>query len=132
MIGMQQWPIFLSVLAMTLLMCCLTSFTSNTATASIVLPIMIGISQSIHRNPIMMMVPMTIAASCAFLLPIGTPPNLVVFASKRLTMPDMIKAGTVTTVLAVAIIMLITFVTCPMIFKFDINEFPDWAKPDAA
>ena len=132
MIGMQKWPIFLAVLVMTLLMCCLTSFTSNTATASIVLPIMIGISQSIQRNPIMMMVPMTIAASCAFLLPIGTPPNLVVFASKRLTMLDMIKAGTVTTVLAVAIIMLITFVTCPMIFKFDINEFPDWAKPDAA
>lgn len=132
MVGMQNWPIFLAVLTMTLLMCVLTSFTSNTATASIVLPIMIGISQSIQRNPVMMMVPVTIAASCAFLLPIGTPPNLVVFASKRLTMLDMIKAGLVTTVLAVIVIMIITFVTLPSVFKFDINEFPDWAKPVTA
>lgn len=128
MAGMQNWPVFLAILCMNVLMCVLTSFTSNTATASIVLPIMVSISQSIQRNPLLVMIPMTISASCAFLLPIGTPPNLVVFGSKRVTMMDMVIAGAVTTVFALAVNMFIAFVTCPMVYKFDINEFPDWAK----
>lgn len=74
------------------------------------------------------MVPVTIAASCAFLLPVGTPPNLVVFASKKITMGDMMKAGAVTTVLAVIIIMFITFVMLPAVYDVDINSYPAWAN----
>ena len=126
--GMGSWPIFLAVLCMTLVMCILTSFTSNTATASLLLPVMVGIAQRTYINPLLLMVPVTIAASCAFLLPVGTPPNLVVFASKKITMGDMMKAGAVTTVLAVIIIMFITFVMLPAVYDVDINSYPSWAN----
>lgn len=125
---LKNLPVFLSVLIITLVICILTSFTSNTATANIIIPITVGIAQSTEIHPLVMMVPVTIAASCAFLLPVGTPPNLVVFASKRLTMGDMVKAGIVTTVMAVICIMIITFVMLPLIYGFNFNEFPEWAK----
>ena len=125
---LKSWPTFLAVLVITVVICVLTSFTSNTATANIIIPITVGIAQSTEIHPLIMMVPVTIAASCAFLLPVGTPPNLVVFASKRLTMPDMVKAGIIATIMSVIFIMIITFVMLPLIYNFNIKEFPEWAK----
>ena len=125
---LKTWPTFLAVLVITVVICVLTSFTSNTATANIIIPITVGIAQSTEIHPLIMMVPVTIAASCAFLLPVGTPPNLVVFASKRLTMADMVKAGIIATIMSVIFIMIITFVMLPLIYNFNIDEFPDWAK----
>lgn len=125
---LKNLPVFLSVLIITIVICILTSFTSNTATANIIIPITVGIAQSTEIHPLIMMVPVTIASSCAFLLPVGTPPNLVVFASKRLTMGDMVKAGIVTTIMAVICIMIITFVMLPLVFGFNYNDFPEWAK----
>lgn len=126
--GMGGWPRFLAILSITIVVCILTSFTSNTATANILLPVMVGIAQQTRINPLLLMVPVAIACSCAFLLPVGTPPNLVVFASKRLTMLDMVKAGIVTTILAVIIIMIITFVMLPLVYDVKINEYPVWAE----
>ena len=129
--GIGDWPLFFAILVMTLVMCILTSFTSNTATASILLPVMVGIAQKTQINPLVLMVPVTIAASCAFLLPVGTPPNLVVFASNRITMLDMLKAGIVVTVLALIIIMLITFVMLPLVYDVDLDSYPAWANTTA-
>ena len=126
---LKNLPVFVSVLLITVIVCILTSFTSNTATANIVIPISVGIAQSAQIHPLVLMVPVTIAASCAFLLPVGTPPNLVVFASGRLTMMDMVLAGIVTTIMAVACIMLIAFVMLPLVYGFNVSDFPEWAKP---
>ena len=126
--GMGSWPRFVAILCITFVVCILTSFTSNTATANILLPVMVGIAQQTRINPLLLMVPVAIACSCAFLLPVGTPPNLVVFTSKRLTMLDMVKAGAITTVIAVIIIMLITFGMLPLVYDVKINEYPAWAE----
>ena len=126
---LKNMPVFWSVLLITVVVVILNLFASNTATANIVIPISVGIVQSAQIHPLVLMVPVTIAASCAFLLPVGTPPNLVVFASGRLTMMDMVLAGIVTTIMAIACIMLIAFVMLPLVYGFNVSDFPEWAKP---
>ena len=61
-------------------------------------------------------------------MPVGTPPNLIVFTSGKITIADMVKAGIVVTVIAVVVTMFSTFVMCPAIYGFDLDTFPDWAK----
>lgn len=71
----------------------LTELTSNTATAQILLPILASLSVELNINPLLLMIPATISASFAFMLPVGTPPNAVVFTSRQLKISDMAKAG---------------------------------------
>ena len=126
--GMGRWPRFVAVFMMTFAVMALTNFTSNTATASIMMPVMVGIAQQTEINPLLLMVPVAISCSCAFLLPVGTPPNLVVFASNRVTIKDMLIAGIVISILSLIAIMFITFVMLPAVYGVDIQSFPDWAK----
>lgn len=127
--SLGAWPRFLAITIITLVVMIVTNFTSNTATASIMMPVMVGIAQQTRINPLLLMVPVALACSCAFLLPMGTPPNLVVFASKRLTMADMVKAGLVVTVMSILVIIFITFVMLPAVYGVDIQSFPSWAEP---
>ena len=71
----------------------LTEMTSNMATTAMLLPIMIPIADIINISPYILLVGTTLAASCAFMLPVATPPNAVVFGSKLLKISDMVKAG---------------------------------------
>ncbi len=71
----------------------LTEVTSNTAVATIFLPILAGLAGALEMSPLLLMVPGAISASCAFMLPVATPPNAIVFASKHVTMPQMSRAG---------------------------------------
>lgn len=70
-----------------------TELMSNTALTSILVPILIAFALSIQVSPLYLALPATLAASCAFMMPISTPPNAVVFSSGHLSMPDMIRAG---------------------------------------
>ncbi len=83
----------------------LTEFTSNTATTEMVLPIIAGIAQSSDIPPLLLMVPVTLAASLAFMLPIATPPNAIVFGSSSLRIIDMVKAGIVIDLIAVILVI---------------------------
>ena len=129
--SLGSWPRFLAILVISVVVMLVTNFTSNTATASIMMPVMVGIAQQTKINPLLLMVPVALACSCAFLLPVGTPPNLVVFASNRLTINDMIIAGAAVSVLSLVAIMVITFVMLPAVYGIDIQSFPDWAMPKA-
>eukprot|EP00415_Alexandrium_ostenfeldii_P002918 UN2918 len=80
---------FLVVLTVTFL----TEVMSNTATANVLLPIIGQLALSLGIKPVALMVPATLAASCAFMLPVATPPNAIVFATKRIAMKDMAKTG---------------------------------------
>src|SRR5699024_4304768 len=71
----------------------LTELTSNTATASMMFPIMASLAVALGFHPYALMVAAAVAASCAFMLPVATPPNAVVFGSGYLRIPDMAKAG---------------------------------------
>ena len=71
----------------------LTEFTSNTATITLFLPIGLGIAKALEVDPRLILIPATVASSCAFMLPVGTPPNAIVFSSGYVKIPQMAKAG---------------------------------------
>lgn len=82
-----------------------TEFTSNTATTEMVLPIIAGISESSGIPPLLLMVPVTVAASMAFMMPIATPPNAIIFGSSSLRIIDMVRAGVIIDCIAVVLII---------------------------
>ena len=82
----------------------LTELTSNTATAQILLPILASLSVELNISPLLLMIPATISASFAFMLPVGTPPNAVVFTSRQLKISDMAKAGVLINFVGIAVV----------------------------
>lgn len=102
----------------------LTEVTSNVATASMVLPILAAVSYSMGVHPFGLMVGATMAASCAFMLPVATPPNAVVFGSGYLRIPDMVKAGLWMNFVSIIIITLFTYYLLPLIWGIDLKVYP--------
>lgn len=102
----------------------LTEITSNMATASMLLPILAAISYSMDVHPFGLMVGATLASSCAFMLPVATPPNAVVFGSGYLEMSDMVKAGFWLNIISIILIALITLFYLPIIWDFELEKFP--------
>jgi len=87
----------------------LTEFTSNTATIATLLPILQSTADALTLDPRLLMLPATIAASCAFMLPIATPPNAIVFSSNRLTVWQMVKIGLWLNLLSIATVVCFTW-----------------------
>ena len=113
---------------LTALMSTLTEFTSNTATTEMMLPIISGLATEIRVNPLLIMIPVTLAASMAFMLPIATPPNAIVFGTGKLKMIHMIKTGIIIDIIATIIIVFMTLIWGTVIFDIDPTVFPDWAE----
>lgn len=86
-------PLPLVILSVVLLMTFLTEVTSNTATATVLLPVIAGLAVSMELPAEILMLPATLAASCAFMLPVATPPNAIVYGSGLLSLPQMARAG---------------------------------------
>lgn len=91
--GLSVLPTVLIVVAVTTLIIFLTELTSNTATAAAFLPIMGGVAVGIGVDPLLFVVPVALAATCAFMLPVATPPNAIAFGSGYVSMGSMVKAG---------------------------------------
>ena len=106
----------------------LTEITSNLATTSMLLPILAPIALSINVHPYLLMVAATTAASCAFMLPVATPPNAVVFGSGLLRIPDMVKTGIWMNIISIIVISLIVYFFLPNLWGFDPSQFPDIFK----
>ncbi len=90
---LQGMPVWLLLAAIVLLVIFLTEVTSNTATATIVLPLMGALAGAMSLAPTLLMIPAAIAASYAFMLPVATPPNAIVFGGGHVTIPQMARAG---------------------------------------
>ncbi|MGD1979622.1 MAG: anion permease, partial [Akkermansiaceae bacterium] len=80
--------------------------TSNTASTILVMPILASVAQSNDLDPVVVMLPAALSASCAFMLPVATAPNAVVFASGHLTVPRMMREGVILNLIGVAVISL--------------------------
>lgn len=91
--GLDVLPTILLVAATVTVVIFLTEVTSNTATAATLLPIMGGVAVAIGVDPFLLVVPAAIAASCAFMMPVATPPNAIVFSSGHLTVGQMVRVG---------------------------------------
>ncbi|MDZ7412881.1 MAG: DASS family sodium-coupled anion symporter [candidate division KSB1 bacterium] len=104
----------------------LTEVTSNTAIASIFMPVLGAAAVAVRMNPLLLMVPGAITASCAFMLPVATPPNAVVFASGYLTIPQMAKAGVLLNFLGVILVTLVVYAVAIPAFGIKVGQVPAW------
>ena len=124
--GLSHIPVFLLVLIICTIINFLTELTSNTATTQMILPILASVSVAIGINPLLLMIAATLSASMAFMMPVGTPPNTIVFASRRLRISDMAKTGFALNIISVIVIAILVYFVGSIIF--DLNSFPDWAR----
>ena len=108
---------FFIILVIALVVTFLTELTSNTATTEMILPIMAGLALSLKVNPLLLMVPATISASMAFMLPVATPPNAIIFGTNRLTVADMAKTGLVLNLIGAIIITFFTYFLAGKVFR---------------
>ena len=106
----------------------LTELTSNTATASTFIPIMGATALGLGQDPLLLIIPATLAASCAFMMPVATPPNTIAYASGHLKISDMIKAGIWLNIISIIIIGMIIALILGPVFDVELNKIPIWAK----
>jgi solute carrier family 13 (sodium-dependent dicarboxylate transporter), member 2/3/5 len=124
--GMDFLSPLLFVLAVSLIVNFLTELTSNTAVAQMILPIMASVSIALGMHPYLLMIAATISSSMAFMLPVATPPNTIVFASERLTVADMAKAGFLLNITGVLVLVFILYTLGDLLFDFSI--LPEWMQ----
>ncbi|NDV17506.1 DASS family sodium-coupled anion symporter [Muricauda sp. TY007] len=101
----------------------ITEVTSNLATTAMLLPILAPIAVGLNINPYILMVATTVAASCAFMLPVATPPNAVVFGSGYLKISDMAKSGIWMNIVSIVFLSLMVYYLLPLIWDFHPREF---------
>lgn len=116
--GASVIPLVLSVLAVTALITFLTEITSNTATAAGFLPLLGPVAESVFGTPLVWVIPAAIACSCAFMMPVATPPNAIVFGSGQIQMRDMIRSGFALNIIAIAMITIVTMTLVAAVFGF--------------
>jgi sodium-dependent dicarboxylate transporter 2/3/5 len=118
------------LIAMIMIICCmamlLTELTSNTATTTILMPILAATSLAIGMHPFLLMIPATISASCAFMLPVATPPNAIVFGSGYITIPQMARTGVGLNLIGVFIVTLIVYLIAVPAFGIILGSMPSW------
>lgn len=107
---LKHFPIVLFIMLIYLFATFITEVTSNTATATIILPFLGSLAKAVNINPLILMIPATLSVSFAFMLPSGTPPNAIVFASGKLKVSDMAKTGLVFNFTGVLIVTLFFFI----------------------
>lgn len=125
--GLSSLPPLLIVAFICLFITFLTELTSNTATAEILLPILAALAVSIKVNPLLLMIPGTLSCSFAFMLPVATPPNAIVFGTNRLKVSDMARVGVIFNLIGVLIITAALFLIGKSIFGIDLSVMPAWA-----
>jgi sodium-dependent dicarboxylate transporter 2/3/5 len=106
-------PIVVVILVVTTVVVFLTELTSNTAVAAALLPVVTSLAVAIGGDPMLLAVPTVLAASCGFMMPVGTPPNAMVYGTGRIRMPDMLRAGLATNLLFIVLIVIVTVVIVP-------------------
>jgi sodium-dependent dicarboxylate transporter 2/3/5 len=131
--GLAQWigerlsflcgvPTIIMILCICLLLTFLTEVTSNTATTTMMMPVLGALAVATCIHPFLLMIPAAMSASCAFMLPVATPPNAIVFGSGYLRIPDMARVGFFLNIIgAIIITLLVYFLVIPI---FNINALP--------
>ena len=128
--GLNTFSLIMIVLSIVFVVNFLTEITSNLATVSMILPILATLSITLGLHPFIIMISATIAASCAFMLPVATPPNAVVFGSGYLRIKDMIKTGLFMNLISILLVSLYVYYILPQILGIDITVFPESFKLD--
>lgn len=132
--GVDQWlgelltnvegvHIVIVITIVSLVILFLTEITSNTATATMILPVLAGLAIALEVHPLTLMVPAAMAANCAFMLPVGTPPNAIVFGTNKITIQEMAKTGFALNMIAVILIVGFVYLLMPVIFGIELLNY---------
>ena len=126
---LEGLPPLLIIVCVALLLTFLTELTSNLATVSIMLPILaLGAAPTLGVHPLLLMIPAAMSASCAFMLPVATPPNAIVFGSGYIRIGEMFRAGILINLLGVLLVTLVTYFIAIPIFDLT-GPIPVAAQP---
>ena len=128
--GLAQWlgekitlldalPLLLLIFVVIFCVNFITELTSNLATTAMLLPILAPIALKLDLNPYMLLVSTTVAASCAFMLPVATPPNAVVFGSGYLRIPDMVRTGIWMNLISILVLTAMVYFVLPVLWDFE-------------
>ncbi len=127
--SLAAMPALIIVLAITALVIFLTELTSNTATTATFVPIVASVAIGLGENPLMLVVPAVLAASYAFMMPVATPPNAIVFGSGHVTIAEMVRAGLWLNIVGVAVIAGFSYTLVALVLGVEPGVVPEWAAP---
>ena len=113
--------ILLIIGSTTLLIQFLTEVTSNTATATMILPVVAALAVALNIHPLALMIPAAMAANCAFMMPVSTPPNAIIFATEKLRIVEMVRVGFIITLVSTVLIVLAIYFLLPAFWGLDLN-----------
>ena len=119
-------PDYAIVLVICVMTGLVTEVTSNVATANILLPVLSELAKSIGTNPLFLMIPATVTCSYAFMLPVATPPNAIVYSASEMKTSEMMIAGAVLNILCIAVNVIA--INTYGVYLFGLNQFPEWAN----
>jgi sodium-dependent dicarboxylate transporter 2/3/5 len=105
----------------------LTELTSNTATTEMILPILASVAVAMKTNPLLLMIPATLSASHAFMMPVATPPNAIIFGSGRVKIIEMAKVGFFINLIGIVVITVLFATYGALVFSIEAGVFPEWA-----
>ena len=125
--GINDWPVLLIIASVTLLVIFLTELTSNTATTAAFLPVMASVALGIGQNPFLLTIPATLAASAAFMLPVATPPNAIVYGSGMVSIPQMARTGIWMNLLFTVLMSGMVYFLVQLVFGVEPGVLPAWA-----
>ena len=126
--GLDSVSFIILLFAVSAMVNYLTEVTSNVATATILLPILASIAIALEVHPYALMIAATLSASCAFMLPVATPPNAVVFSTGYIKISQMVRAGFFLNLISVVVIVLAVWFLLPIVWGIDPKALPDFAR----
>ena len=119
LVSLQSLSVILIILFVVILSIILTEVTSNTATAAMLIPVVAGVALAIHIHPFILIIAATISASMAFMLPVATPPNAIVFGTRYMTIPQMAKIGLILDVIMTILVTLMVKFILPLVWNLN-------------
>lgn len=124
--GLDGLPLIAVMLVVGAVIILLTEMTSNTATAAAFLPVVAALAIGLGEHPLTLAVPAAVAASCAFILPVATPPNAIAFGSGYVTLPQMARTGVILGLTFLLLLTTLTYLLLPLAFGVTFGQAPAW------
>ena len=121
-------PTLAVILGIVVVIVLLTEITSNTATTATFLPIVASVAVGIGENPLLFVFPCVMAASCAFMMPVATPPNTIVFSSGFIRIGDLIRGGALANAVGVVLSTAMAYTVVRWVFSIELGVIPLWAR----
>jgi solute carrier family 13 (sodium-dependent dicarboxylate transporter), member 2/3/5 len=114
--GLNDWPLLAVIGVVCFSLTFFSEFTSNTATSNILMPILAAAAKANGMNPALLMIPATLANNLAFMMPVGTPPNAIVYSTGNVRIRDMVRAGFLLNIICATIVSLVCWQVLPLVF----------------